>query len=255
VTNARGAASPPAAEAPWERIARFEFNALAADLSRRGATDSRSNRLALAVALLNRQPRTVTVVEEAAASLAALAKEKADDDAGLWARYLEARIAQLHRAPADPAEAARRFGSLAEQYSEHPAGVRAAVKLAVLLVHEPAVEPSRDEGFKRARTLIAALSDRSAQAEGFLMLARAGVFFRRGKQDILADFNAALRAGIANPPLRASALYTAGDLARELGRRDEALAHFKAFVAENRRDQRTNLVREWIAELEGVAAR
>lgn len=247
------AGAEPLAEDPWARIARFEFNAVA-DQSPAGL-QGREERLAHAIALLNRQPRTEATVEGAAAALTALAAEHAGDDAGLWARYFSARIEQLHRTPANPVAAARQFRELAEAHPVSDAGQRAAVKLALLLVHEPAVQPDREAGFSEAVRIVGGLRGDAARAEGWLMLARAGVFFRRPATEVAAQFEAALAAGIANPPLRASALYALGDLARGLGRRELALRCFRQFVAENARDSRTNLVREWLAELEPVAAR
>ena len=248
------AATLPAAEDAWTRISRFEFNAAADELGATREPSTREQRLAHAVALLNRQPRTPGTIDAAAGRLAEIVTEKSSDDVGRWARFFNARIAQLHRQPADAVRASAIFRELIAEDVSHPAAQRALLKLAVLLVYDPDVEPDRARGFRAAEELGAQLADDAGRAELRLMLGRAAIFFRLPAEVCIAHLQAALESGVATPFLRAATLFALGEFARESGRRDLALTSYRRFLAENQRDQRVMLVREHLATLEQTTA-
>lgn len=247
-------ASRAAEEEVWTRLARFEFNAVAEELGKKRGPPDRELRLAHAVALLNRQPRTSGAIDAAAKQLANLAAENAADDPGRWARYLSARIAQLHRSPANPAEAAQVYRSLISEQASHPAAQRGLMKLAVLLIYETTVEPDRARGFSDAEALLVHATDARAMAELRLLLGRAAAFFRMPAAICIGHLRAAVGAEVANPFLRAAALFALGEYAREAGERELALRSYRQFIVENERDARAYLVREHIAALEKAMA-
>lgn len=250
VVSAQGAAS----DNLWERLARFDFNGVAEELAHERQLADREKQLVLGVALLNRQPRTPATVAEAARQFEALVDTNATDDVGRWARYLLARIVQLHRTPASTVEAARQYRELMADGGAHPAAQRALLKLAVLLVYDPEVEPDRAQGFREAEALASRVQDAAAMAELRLMLGRAAVFFRLPPEVCLAHLRAALDAGIATPFLRSATLFAVGEFARESGDRELALSSYRTFLVENPRDQRVKLVREHILLLERTTA-
>jgi tetratricopeptide (TPR) repeat protein len=250
VASACGASSDDV----WERISRFDFNGVSDELVRRPGLSDREQRLALAVAVLNRQPRTPAWVDDAARQLEALVEEKRDDDAGRWGRFLLARIAQLHRAPANTVAAANHYRALLTEDPTHAAAQRSLLKLAVLLVYDPDVEPDRARGFREAEALATRATHAPERAELRLMLGRAAVFFRMAPAVSAEHFRAALEAGIATPFLRSATQFALGELCRESGNRDLALSSYRSFLEENPRDQRAKLVRERIAELERTTA-
>ncbi len=240
-----------AADDAWQKMAQFEFQAAFDVLSRTGKSTNRLESVGAALAVLNRQPKTAGNTAEAEARLAAVIRENARDDAGLWARYFLARLEQWHRAPAQPAAAAKMYRALIAENPTHAAAQRALVKLAVLLIYEAAVEPSRDAGLLAATELLPRATDREVRVELQLILGRALLFFRKSERDALPHLEAALREGIANRQTRASTLYSSAELALAVGRRESALQHFQTFLAENQRDQRVNYVREQVAALGG----
>jgi len=235
----------------WQKMSQFEFQAAFDALSHTGASLNRSEKVGAALAALNRQPKTAGNTVDAEEKLAAVVSDDARDDAGLWARYFLARLEQWHRNPVQPVAAVKMYRALIADNPSHAAAQRALVKLAVLLIYEPAVEPSRAAGLLAAAELLPRATEREVRVELQLILGRALLFFRKSERDALTHLEGALREGIANRQTRASALYSSADLALAVGRRESALQHFQTFLAENQRDQRVNYVREQVAALGG----
>lgn len=248
-------AAAPAATA-WERLAELDFRGLDAALSPSLATAPPGDRLAWAVARLNRQPRSEAQVEGSAAALRVLRDTLPGEDTGLWATFFLGRIEELHRTVPRPAAAADYYRELLRACPSHPAARRARCKLAVLLVYEPTVEPSRDSGFAAAEELVREEPDSLTRAELHLMLGRAVLFFRGSPERARMHLEAALDAGIVNPTLRASSLITSAEIAERMGRPDLALHRYRQFIAENRRDARRNFAQERVRSLvnPGVSA-
>lgn len=240
-----------AAENGWEALERFEFERARKSLATDAGAGNRMAAVGEALAILNRQPKTEAGVAEAETRLKAIATGSSGDDAAWWARFLLGRIAQIHRAPADPRAAAEIYRAVLADSPHHDAGQQALIKLALLLIYEPAVEPGRERGFAAAEALLPQASSPGAEVDLRLLLGRATMFFRGSQRVALTHFEAALRAGIANRQTRASTLYAAAELAFALGDRAQAREHYTAFFAENRRDQRANFVREQIVALGG----
>jgi len=239
------------AEEAWQKMGQFEFQAAFDILSRTGKSKNRLESVGAALAVLNRQPKTAGNTADAEARLSAVTRENARDDAGLWARYFSARIEQWHRTPTQPVAAATEYRALIAEHPSHAAAQQALVKLALLSIYEPAVEPSRDAGLLAAAELLTRATDPDVAVGLHLLLGRAMLYFRKSEPDALTHLEAALRGGIANRQTRASILYSSAELALALGRRESALQHFRAFLAENQRDQRVNYVREQVAALGG----
>jgi len=240
-----------AAENGWEALARFEFERARESLAAEAAVGNRMAAVGEALAVLNRQPKTAGNTTEAEARLATVIRENSRDDAGLWARYFSARLEQWHRTPTQPVAAATMYRALIAENPSHAAAQHALVKLAVLLIYEPAVEPSRDAGLLVAAEFLTRATDPNVAVGLHLLLGRAMLYFRKSEPDALTHLEAALRGGIANRQTRASTLYSSAELALALGRRESALQHFRTFLTENQRDQRVNYVREQVAALGG----
>jgi len=245
-----GSAAGSSTADAWVELEQFRFNSLDDRWTRSGSTGTREQRLIAAIARLNRQPRSQTFVEEAVAMLTDLKLGESDDDPGLWALYLLARIEQLYRVPTRPDLAAGIYRRLMMEYPRHPAGQRARAKLAVLLLYEPAIELSREAGFTAAEDLVVGCEDPVLRAELHLLLGRAAVFFKRGPAVVATHLSAALAYGIANPSLHQSALVALGTTARATGDRRLAIVSYRRFVTENGRDQRVGWITEQLRELE-----
>ena len=225
----------------------------AAPIFRAGMDDPRSGREAqfgLAAALLNVQPRTQGNVREAAALLAQVAAAKADDELGIAAAYLQARVAQIHLQPPDPAMALQRYQSLYRAHPEHPLGQMSFVKAATLRLYDPATAPGpRRAAFDEAEQRLLTLTDHDAIRDGHSLLAAVCDRFDYGDGLRLKHLLAQEAAGVARPDLRLDVALSIAETARRAGQTDVAAAHYQNFLDLAPRDYRRFSVEQRLAQL------
>ncbi len=252
ITLIASAFTHAAEESGWDLTAHYRFNeARDAFGHTRPATPSlaRLNRLGLATALLNVQPRTDATLAQCVGLLEKIVAENLGDDAGITALYLLGRIDQIHRATPDVAAARRRYTQLADGGSPHPLAQLAVVQLALLTLYRPLVPATPPvERLAAAEALAARLTLPSAQSDLHLLLGRSTLFFGGAKEKALEHFVAARKLGIAPDRVRADTAFSTAELARELGRTHVAVECYTAFLQENPRD-----VRSWTARQAVVA--
>ena len=246
------ASTHAAGESGWDLTAHYRFNEArdAFGLARPVTpTEARLNRLGLANALLNVQPRTDATLTQCVGLLEKVVGETVGDDAGITALYLLGRIDQIHRATPDLAAARRRYTQLADGGSPHPLAQLAVVQLALLTLYRPFVPTTPpDERLAAAEALAARLTLPSAQSDLQLLLARSTLFFGGAKEKALEHFLAARKLGIAPDRVRADTAFSTAELARELGHTHVAMECYTAFLQDNPRD-----VRGWTARQALVA--
>jgi len=246
------ASTHAAGESGWDLTAHYRFNEArdAFGLARPVTpTEARLNRLGLANALLNVQPRTDATLTQCVGLLEKVVGENVGDDAGITALYLLGRIDQIHRATPDLAAARRRYTQLADGGSPHPLAQLGIVQLALLTLYRPLVPTTPPvERLAAAEALAARLTLPSAQSDLQLLLARSTLFFGGAKEKALEHFLAARKLGIAPDRVRADTAFSTAELARELGHTHVAMECYTAFLQDNPRD-----VRGWTARQALVA--
>ena len=237
----------PEIEAAWELAANYRFNKARdafSNLARANPTD-RGLRLGEASALLNAQPRTKANLAEATVALEALVNEEPEDDVGITAAYLLARILHVHQQPADYAGARRRYLALAERRSPHRLAQLAVVNLAMLELYAPGSSDPAVKRIEAAESLAPYLMIPAARAHFHIVLGRACLAFDQPESKALSHLTAALDQGIASDRIRADTAISAGLLAIECGRAEDASRFLRLFLEENPRD-----VRAWTARQE-----
>jgi hypothetical protein len=235
-----------AAEDPWALGLGYAFND--AEHAFQAAPNSRANAVGHAAALLNLQPRSGAAITGAARILSAIARENAHDDAGITARYLLARMADLHETSRDPVLAARLYRELVVEDVAHPLAQAAAVKLALLLLYD-AAQPDLAARFAAAEALLPSVTLPGPRSDLLLVLGRSALHWRRPPRDALRWFAEARRVGFSLRQAQADTLVTLADLALEAG--DTALGRdcFTEFVREFPRDNRCSWLRTRLAAL------
>ncbi|AHF89654.1 hypothetical protein OPIT5_04805 [Opitutaceae bacterium TAV5] len=203
-----------------------------------------------AVALLNTQPRTRDNVARADQLLEGLAA--APDATAPFARYLRARIAEVHLFEPDLKLAAARYQALVDDAPSHPAAQAAVPRLVALRIYRLGDDPARVLAGLEARE--PALTDPAALRDYHLVMARSYLFFRISPDLALAHLLRADEAGMIVPANSASVLASIAELAREQGRTDTARAACERFLEKHRRDQRVYMIRRQLAELDGAPA-
>lgn len=231
----------------WDLASRHQFNE-ARDIfvaQAEEGKDTRRNQLGEAAMLINLQPRTPANLDRADQLLTALAKTT--DNIGISALYLAGRIDQSHRIPHRISEAKTHYAQLASLGSEHPLAQAGIVQLALLELHDE-TRPLA-ERFVTAEALEEKLTGTFARSDYHLVLARSYLFFQAGDDHALTHFLAAINSGITTDRIRADALISAGELARELGQTKAERQCYEQFLHENPRDPRKPTVQSRLEDL------
>ena len=233
----------------WKQAGQYGFGAAHEVFAR---TEGREARLGEAVTLLNLQPRTTRNIERAATLLDAVAHAAPGDELGICARYLRARVEEVHRAAAQPAEAARRYLELIRTSGTHPLAQQAVVRLSLLRLYTLTEGQSPADLLAAAETLGADLTDPAAVRDHALILGQACLYFDLPLPRAQSHLERALAAGIQNPSNRADVLVTLGEIARELGDSSGAERAYRGYLKENPRGDRASAVQRRLAEMTGL---
>ena len=214
--------------------------------------ETRESRFGEAVALLNVQPRTTANVDRAGELLAALVREKADDDFGVMAEYYRGRIAEVHRSPVDRAGALAIYEALVRAHPDHLFAQMAAVKACVL--HLYAVDNTIPPAVRleRAEALQSGFTWPEAQRDYHLVMADAIARLGGSGEAEVAHALAAERAGHMDRITRANTALRVAEISRTLGQKQRAIEYYRKFLAEYSREVRVYLVQQRLAELEAL---
>ena len=244
LSASEGGASLPGA---YREAARMLCNE-AADAFR--AQAGREAMFGQAAALLNVQPRTPGNVDHAAALLGQVRIGSADDEPGIAATYLSARLEQTQREPADLPAALRLYDALYRAHPAHPLAQMALVKGTLLRLYDPSKsEPERHQDFDGAEQGIGNLTDHDARRDGEAVLAAACERFGYGDDRRLTHLLAQEAAGAVGWDVRRDLVLTIAEVARRLGRDAVAAEHYRTFLDLARRDPRRFTVQQRLAAL------
>lgn len=201
-----------------------------------------------AVSFLNLQPRSASHIEKSAALLDSIIAGP-EDSMTVPARYLRARIDQLHLTPADVPSALKRYDELFASHPDHPLAQVGATTAAMVRIYSEKDDPL-GKPYAEAEEIATRLTDPTVRAGMHLMLANAAI--RLGKKDrvrALGHYEKAHEAGIRSPRARSTVLACIGGLSEELGRPARAIAAYEEFLANFERDDRAHTIRERLAAL------
>lgn len=244
-----------AEENPWDKIASGLFNE-ADVVFEKIATKSTGEtaRLALygkAVALLNIQPRTQGNIEKSQQIFEAICQAAPADDLGLAARFMQARVVQIHLLPANKERAEQIYAELSAGPPSHPITQRAKVKLTLLRIYATGIdETERRNRFVEGEERATELFELGPRAQMHLLLAETAQRLSYGIETELKHLLSAESSGIVKLRLRADVLVRIGDLARMLGREEMARSHYEVFLKEYPRTDRRTTVEGYLKMLD-----
>lgn len=230
----------------WQKVAAYDCDGPNQVFAR---TEGREAWLGEAVTLLNLQPRTARNIDRAALLLDEVASTVPGDELGISARYLRARIEEVHRPEAQPAEAARRYLELIRTGGAHPLAQQAAVRLSLLKLYPLAETTAPPDRVAAAEALGVGLTDPAAIRDHALLVGQACLYYQLPLGQAQRHLERALAAGILNPSNRADLLVTLGEIARELGDSHRAERAYRAYLQENPQGDRTSAVKRRLTEL------
>ena len=230
VTPGLGAA--PGAEAGWQDLAGYLFRDAHDAFTQGPAGSDRLRALGAAAGLLNEPPITPGKVARAEAELHRLVDADATDEAAIYARYLLARIAHLHRS-ADPAEIEAAYRAVITAAPAHPLAQLAAGKLALVLLYQrPDLSvPQRLAAAAALAPVAGAEQLPETACAYFRTLAGAALYYDVVDEQVLAWLARADAIGTRDVVTATSLRLQLAEVARALGHREQALAYYANFLA------------------------
>lgn len=235
----------------WQLLAGYLFRD-AYETFERAPAGSRARELGLAASYLNHPPVTSGKIAAVETRLRALIAADGADDAGLYARLLLARIAHLHREAPLP-EVETLYREVIRADPRHPAAQVAASRLALVLLYQrPDLKvPQRLAAAAALADVAGAPALPEAACAYFRNLAGAALFYEVCDERVLAWLQRADAIGTADPIAAASLRIQLAEVARQLGRREEAVDYYRRFLASILpTDNRYLTARERMQELE-----
>jgi tetratricopeptide (TPR) repeat protein len=225
--------APAMADEGWQLLAGYLFRDAHEAFVANPSTDDRRHALGTAASLINHPPVTPGKITRAETLLRELLATEANDETAHYARYLLARIAHLHRTgPVAEVEAAYRAVIAAD--AAYPLAQIAAGKLALVLLYQRP-ELTITERLDAAAEL-APIAGRETLPEAacayYRALAGAALFYDVLDERVYAWLQRADAIGTADVLVASGLRIQLAEIARELGHRDEALAHYRRFLGE-----------------------
>lgn len=234
------------------QLERHRYNDAARSFSAHLESDphDRSALFGRAAALIGAQPRTEDRFLEAMELLKKVVTGDPDDELGIAAAYLHARILQRHLATPRTDEAKAAFLALFERQPSHPLAQYGLVKFATMEIF---LRPDGDlppRVLARLEALAVQLNDPSAIRSFHHVMGQAYQMFGLSEADALRHYRRALDIGFAKENLQVDIRLRVAELSRKTG--DHALArqHYHAFLAAHPRERRAHLVREILDQLD-----
>lgn len=235
----------------WRKVGAYDSDGPHGVFAR---TEGREARLGEAVTLLNLQPKTARNIERAALLLDDVADADPVDELGISARYLRARLEEVHRTEPQPAEAARRYLELIRAGGAHPLAQQAAVRLTLLQLYPLDETNTPSERVAAAEALGAGLSSPAAIRDHAMLVGQACLYYQLPLAQARRHLECALEAGILSSTIRADLLVSLGEISRELGDAPRAEQAYRAYLRENPQGDRTAAVKRRLAELPALPA-
>lgn len=230
----------------WQKVGAYDYTGPNQVFA---STEGREARLGEAVTLLNLQPRVARNIERASLLLDELAGADPVDELGISARYLRARLEEVHRPKAELAEAGRRYLQIIRTGGTHALAQQAAVRLTLLKLY-PLDEPTTPaDRVAAAEALGVGLIDPAAKRDHAMLVGQACLYYQLPLSQAQRHLERALAAGVLNPSIRADLLVTLGEIARELGDALRAGHAYRAYLRENPQGDRASAVKRRLLEL------
>lgn len=248
---ARAAHAAPAPDDGWQNLAGYLFRDAHGAFSRAPIAGDRPRALGVAASLLNEPPVSPGKVADVEAQLRQLMADNSADDPAIYARYLLARIAHLHR-PAETAEVEAAYRAVVTAAPAHPLAQLAAGKLALVLLYQrPDLPvPERIAGAAALAPVAGAEQLPETASSYYRALAEAALYYNVLDDRVLGWLQRADAIGTHDIMTATSLRIQLAEVARALGHREEALGYYRQYLATAvRTDSRYLTAKEHMTDL------
>ena len=228
--SARAAA--PAADDGWQDLAGYLFRDAHDAFTREPMGADRLRALGAAASLLNEPPVSPGKVADVEAQLRQLLADKAADEPAIYARYLLARIAHLHR-PAEIAEVEAAYRAVMAAAPAHPLAQLAAGKLALVLLYQrPDLPvPARIAAAAELAPVAGAEQLPETACIYYRVLAEAALYYDVLDERVFGWLQRAEALGPRDVMTATSLRIQLAEVARALGHREAALGYYRSYLA------------------------
>ena len=222
----------PAWDEGWQDLAGYLFNDAHDAFSHGPASADRLRALGAAASLLSDSPITPGKVARAEAQLRELLAANSADEPALYARYLLARIAHLHR-PAEIAEIEADYRAVIAAAPGHPLAQLAAGKLALVLLYQrpDLTVPQRLAAAAALAPVAGAEQLPETACIFYRVLAEAALYYDVLDDRVLGWLQRADAIGTREIVTATSLRIQLAEVARALGHREEAIAYYRQYLA------------------------
>ena len=260
ILTAQEPSDAPALMAPYfHELRRLRFNEVYHRIDDANAkTEERWRHVTfgLAVAGLNRQPRSGKTVGKSERLFEAVQFGNRGDDLGVASAYFLARIVQIHRLNPDQAEAARMFRALSEEFPNHYFGQMAFLNYATITIYQQLDVEEISAALYRLEEEGQFLSIREIQRNFYRLMGETHVYYDVSRKRGEDFFIAAMEIGFDRAALRAKMLLRIAELARSRGDRTAARSYYERLLAEFTRSRYRYITQKrlesLLTELEGA---
>ena len=236
----------------WQELAGYLFRDAHDAFTSNAAGSPRLRALGAAASLLNEPPVTPGKVARAEAQLRALVDADAADETGLYARYLLARIAHLHRT-AEISEIEADYRAVITAAPAHPLAQLAAGKLALVFIYQrpDLTVPQRIAAAAALAPIGGSEQLPETACVFYRVLAEGALFYDVLDERVLVWLKRAHAMESRDIMMETGLKLQLAEVARALGHRDEALGYYRAYLATAvPTDNRYRTASDHMAELE-----
>jgi hypothetical protein len=239
----------------WRQLLDHDLGAV---LSASPTAHSPVERLAVALAWMQREPRTEGNLERARVILRELAGGGSgpdQPDPALVAEFLLGRIAHLYRHPSDPATASRHYAAVIERGGNTPWAQHVGVRYIMTRLATAEDADVAQSRWREGELLVAGFTDADAIRDGHLALTHLGLYWGIDDQDILRHALAADHMTFHQIHNRNRLWISIANIAARQGQSELARTYYKKLIENAPRDGRLSLVKDRLAALEAEEAK
>jgi hypothetical protein len=209
-----------------------------------------SAQLALALAWMQREPRTEGNLEQARRLLRSLAADAAvAPPAGLIAEYLLGRIAHLYRYPTDPATAAQHYHKVLTRGGDAPFAQHVAVRYIMARLADAPDASAAHARWHEGVALVEGFTESDARRDGHLVLTNLGLYWSVSDELVLRQALAADAETLHQAGSRFTLHLTIANVAARSGRPDLAREYYTRILAHTPRNPKLSLIADRLAAL------
>jgi len=247
-----------AAQQAWDDAAKLLINDANRKFQEAGAmpgVESREIELGEATTLLSVQPKTGSNIARAETLLKKIIAENGSDETAITAKYLLARIPQIHLVVRDEKLADERFTTLIEEHPAHPLAQTALVKRGLIRMYSLTDPATLAERYAVAAKESGNLTGPDARRDYFLLLSDVSIKTSKPPEVTLGHLFEVEKAGNLRDRALADLYVQIAEFARVAGQHDVVVLYYTKFTGRFKRDSRRYYIEEKLAALRsgGVA--